>query len=282
MNQIEHSDALKYGLTGHLESYFNCFLTACDITNKDVLEVGGALPGNLVIEKLGARSWTAVQSLSYAEHRSDNQISTDSSYGERYCSIFENIENLYGDSRLNARFDFIFSVACFEHIHRLSDALQVMYTALRHGGRLFTAFAPIWSGPWGHHYDFGVPDRFKSIEPEGGWNSQNIFGPWDHLIFSRTQFYELYRKKFDDEFARQLIYLIYNSPHINRFFYEDYEYALQSSSFRVDLFQNVFSIEDTEGTRMTISHLRNNHKDFGYRNFSHSGIVALLSKPQAV
>jgi SAM-dependent methyltransferase len=278
MKKIKHSDALEYGLTGHLESYFNCFLSFCEVEDKDVLEIGGAMPGNLVIEKLGVRSWTAVQSLDYAEQRQDNQVPPDSHYEGRYRSIFENIENLNNDPSFNSCCDLIFSAACFEHIHRFPDALEVMYSAMRPGGCLFTAFAPIWSGPWGHHYDFGVPDRFRLIEPEGGWNSQNMFGPWDHLIYSRSQFYELYRKRFDDEFARYLVYMIYNSPHINRFFFEDYQSFIGKSDFSGQFFQGVFRIEETEKTMNAVSHLQAKFSDLGYNNFNDAGIVAFLQR----
>ena len=278
MTQINDDIARRFGLVGHLQSYLNLFLEVCDIRGKDVLEVGGAMPRDLVIRELGASSWTAVQSAEYAAQRGDNQIPSENEGEARYRSVFENIENLTSDLTFNSSFDVVFSIACFEHIHKLPEALKVIHRALRPSGRLYTAFAPIWSGPWGHHYDFGVPDRFNEIEPIGGWNSQNIFGPWDHLVMSRVQFYELYRKKFDDEFARQLTYVIYNSPHINRFFFEDYKSFIDVSDFKTLLFQGVFSIEQREPMNNALKYIQSKFAHLGYSNFTDAGIVAFLEK----
>jgi SAM-dependent methyltransferase len=278
MTQVNDNVAARFGLKGHLQSYLNLFLEFYDIRGKDVLEIGGAMPRDLVIQELGASSWTAVQSAEYASQRGDNQIPSENEDEGKYRSVFENIENLNDDLTFNSSFDVVFSIACFEHIHRFPEALQVMYRALRPCGRLFTAFAPIWSGPWGHHYDFGIPDRFDIIKPLGGWNSQNIFGPWDHLVMSRTQFYDLYSKKFDDDFSRQLTYIIYNSTHINRFFFEDYKFFIDLSSFKILLFQGVFSMSDRELTINAVKFLQNKFAGQGYLNFTDAGIVAFLEK----
>lgn len=274
--QIDDATAATYGIHGHQHSYFNTFLQLYDIRNKDVLEVGGAMPGGLVLDHLGANSWTAVQSAEYALHRDDNQVPTQSSFEGRYYPIFRNIEDLADDADFHHRYDVIFSIACFEHIHKLPQALKAMRRALKPGGRLFTMFAPIWSGPWGQHYTDKVPDRFKAIEPPGGWANQHIFGPWDHLLLSRVQFYQHCAERFDPDYAEELTYITYNSPQINRFFFEDYEAVLSASGMRKLLLNGLFRFPETDMSLKITAVLRQRYAYAGYNNFSDAGIVAFL------
>lgn len=274
--QIDRSVALQHQLSEHQSNFFNAFLSVYDIQGQDVLEVGGAMPSALVLEHLGARSWTCVQSGEYAQHRSDNQ--KPSSTSSRYTHIYANIEDLHTDSIMASRFDAVFSIACFEHIHKFPQALRVMRRALKQGGVLFSLFAPIWSGPWGQHYTDAVPERFDCIKPLGGWTTSEIFGPWDHLLMSRHQFIEHYSKKFDRLFAEELMYITYNSPQINRYFFEDYLEFIKQENFNIKIFKGEFSLPSTEETRETLKLLAKKFDGSGYKNFTNAGIIAFLQK----
>jgi len=153
-------------------SYHLNYLQVCQqfvpLRGLDVLEVGGALPASLVIDHLGCNSWTAVEAPAYDQelgaanqfHRNrqdqENQQKHAASYRHLYLDIEAIPEEHYG------QYDLIFSIACFEHIHRLPQALRVMHRCLKPGGRLFTMHSPIWSAFDGHHLPIAIPDRFGS------------------------------------------------------------------------------------------------------------------------
>ena len=56
---------LKCGLVEYHVNYLIQFLKEYDVSSKDVLEVGGAMPSEIVINLLGANSWNATEAASY-------------------------------------------------------------------------------------------------------------------------------------------------------------------------------------------------------------------------
>jgi len=171
------------------------------------LEIGGAFPASLVIDHLGCNSWTAVEAPSYdAELGEANQFHRNTTekqrlleLGQRYRHYYCNAEDL-GVDHLN-QYDLIFSIACFEHINRLPLALEKMLQYLKPGGKLFTMHSPIWSAFDGHHLPIGIPDRFDTQLPQQSY----IFGPWGHLLQSRSQTFSDIRSRFDSAFAEEVI-----------------------------------------------------------------------------
>jgi SAM-dependent methyltransferase len=206
------------------------------------LKWAGPCPVHWCWDYLGANSWTCIQSSEYAQYCNDNQIPSMHMMATRYFPIYANIEELLDDNRLKAKFDAVFSIACFEHLHKLPQALNVIYQALRPSGILFSMFAPIWSGPWGQHYTGTIPDRFDPIKPGQHWSTGDIFGPWDHLLMSRFKFFEHYKVKFDAAFSEELTYITYNSPQINRYYFEDYEHFFNQTKFHKKNIQRNFFI----------------------------------------
>lgn len=275
--QINEITAQANQISGHQHHYFNAFLSLYDVKGKDILEVGGAMPSSLVLAYLGVNSWTCVQSAEYAQHRSDNQVPSTEEQG-KYVSIYGNIEDLIGNVNFNACFDAVFSIACFEHIHKLPQALRVMHQALRPSGKLFSMFSPIWSGPWGQHFTNLIPDRFDAIKPADGWQIHHVFSPWDHLLLSRYQFLDSISSKFDTAFAEELTYITFNSPQINRYFFEDYERAIDQAGFNKLIFRGLFALPSSEYVENAIKLLQARFAYAGYRNFSDAGIVAFLEK----
>jgi SAM-dependent methyltransferase len=276
--QIDDRIAKENNIQGHQQSYFNYFLNLYDVQGKDILEIGGAMPSTLVLDFLAVKSWTCVQSSDYEKYRSDNQIPSQERESS-YSFIYGNLEEFAVDSRFENNYDAIFSIACFEHIHKLPEALKVMYKSLRPEGKLFSMFSPIWSGPWGQHYTSEAPARFDSIRPAEGWTTQSIFsGPWDHLLLSRLQFFEHYKAKFDEEFAAELMYMTFNSPQVNRYFFEDYIAFIRATGFKELILNGLFTMPDSPETAQSLTILRNRYLSFGYANFSDAGIVAFLRK----
>ena len=127
--------AQKYKLLSYHVPYLTQFLSVYDVKGKDVLEVGGAMPREIVIDHLGANSWTCTESPQYDEELGEaNQqtLSGATSAGGNYHTLLKNVEDF--DLEQEGRFDCIFSIACFEHIAKFPQALDTMYRCLKPGG----------------------------------------------------------------------------------------------------------------------------------------------------
>ena len=88
-------------------------------------------------------------------HRNSNDQQYKKNHADRYRHLYLDIEEISQD--YYGQYDLIFSIACFEHIHRLHQALRVMHQCLSPGGRLFTMNSPIWSAFDGHHLPIERP-----------------------------------------------------------------------------------------------------------------------------
>lgn len=197
--------------------------------DKNVLEIGGSLARDFVLGALGARSWIAIEDMSYWP--SDAGISVDYSSFEAaagdlspYRVINGKIEQL--PESYFGRFDLIFSIAAFQHIHMLPTALDVMFQALRPGGRLIAWVGPIWSAFNGPLLR-AVTDKMGRTFSMGN----NPVPPWGHLLLRPSELYLELCKKTDRETAAQIVYEIYTSPRVNRFFLEDYADFTRMSAF---------------------------------------------------
>ena len=258
-------------------SYHLNYLQVCQqfvpLHGLDVLEVGGALPASLVIDHLGCNSWTAVEAPAYDQelgaanqfHRNlqdlEHQQRNSSSYKHLYLDIEAIPEEFFG------KFDLIFSIACFEHIHRLPQALRVMHRCLKPGGRLFTMHSPVWSAFDGHHLPIGIPSRFESSQS----NKDQIFRPWEHLLLSRSQAFKVIRDRFDAELAEEVIYYTYNSDHINRYFSEDYQMAFEASPFEIIQYKLTFQLQPPSQIQEDLQ-----QRFPGYSQFSNNGVLGFL------
>ncbi len=187
---------------------------------KDVLEIGGHLPENFALGTLGARSWTALEDMSYWPEGTSFPIDfhsfEDAARSDRPYRILDGkIENL--PAEFHQRFDLIVSVAAFQHIHMLPSALDTMYQALRPNGRLFASFGPVWSAPQGHILPI-ITDALGRNFSFG----QSPLPNWGHLYLSSSEAYLELCKKMDRPTASRIVFQIYTSSRVNRFFIEDY------------------------------------------------------------
>ena len=270
---------LQHFQTAFKLSYHLNYLQVCQqfvqLRGLDVLEVGGALPASLVIDHLGCNSWTAVEAPAYDQelgaanqfHRNAQDQVHQQNHAASYTHLYLDIEAIpevhYG------QYDLIFSIACFEHIHRLPQALRVMHRCLKPGGRLFTMHSPIWSAFDGHHLPIGIPARFESSNND----QQQIFRPWEHLLLTRSQAFQVIRDRFDSEFAEEVIYYTYNSDHINRYFSEDYLIILQNILFKIEQYELTFLTQPPEAIQVALE-----QRYLGYKQFSNNGVLALLAR----
>ncbi|MFZ4379753.1 MAG: hypothetical protein ACOYN1_08350, partial [Polynucleobacter sp.] len=140
---------------------------------------------------------------------------------------------------------------------------------LKPGGKLFTMHSPIWSAFDGHHLPVGIPERFDRNDPA----RQQIFGHWGHLLQTRQQTYQDILKRFDGDFAEEIIYYTYNSNHINRYFSEDYLCIFEASSFEVVEHQITFLFNASPEVQQALE-----RRWPGYKQFGNNGVLALLAR----
>ena len=262
----------QFNLLEYHLPYLKQFCSEYDIRGKDILEVGGAMPSEIVIDFLQANSWTCVEDPMYDQVLGmvgNQQTISEAKNNKRYKVMLKNIEDL--DISFNNTFDCIFSIACFEHVSRLSEALNKMWSVLKPGGRLFSMFSPIWSCYDGHHlYHLSLPERFLQSQ------DKKILLPWEHLLKTRKTLHLDLESRFDAEFADQVIYEVFNNPHINRHFAEDYEYIFEKSPFKLDKFFPSYVASVPEAYQAILE-----QTCFSYKKFSNMGYYVFISKAPA-
>jgi len=227
------------------------------------------MPSQIVIDFLKANSWTATENPLYDSEvgklSNQSKLNQQLEINQRYKIIYKNIEDI--EENYNNSFDCIFSIACFEHISRLPEAFDKMWRLLKPGGKLFSMFSPIWSCYDGHHlYHLKIPERF-------GFKEKKILSPWDHILKTRYQLHKELSGKFDRSFADEIIYHTFNNNHINRYFFEDYQYIFENSNFNLDKLFPTYKVDVPEPYQIELERMSP-----GYKNFSHMGWYLYLSK----
>lgn len=236
------------------------------------------MPKELVIDFLGANSWTCLQSADYQNHRSDNQIPSQANDSTHYLPVWANAEDYLESTK--TKWDYVFSIAAFEHLLKFPKIARLLPTVVKSGGTLFSIFAPIWSGPWGQHYTDGVPSRFGQ-SPNGEWTTQLIFNsPWDHLIYGAKDYLQIYTAKFDRDFAEELTYQTFHSPQINRLHFEDYLAIVSNTHFKPRRLHGIFNLNPSQNDVWNSVHQGciKKFEQQNYSNFTSSGIVMLLDR----
>jgi hypothetical protein len=87
------------------------------------------------------------------------------------------------------------------------------------------------------------------------------------------ELYDLLLQKCDARTACEIVYFVYSSPHINRFFLDDYLEMIARSDFKVVQANPVF---ETEVPAMVCTHLQARYP--GRTDFGHSGLLLLLER----
>jgi len=273
----------KFNLSYHVSYAYTC-QNLVGFEGKDVLEVGGSLPKEFVFDYLNVNSWTGLETPEYEADLKEvggithqGTVISEANYSqsykfsspehlEKYNFFLENIEDL--PSEYYEKYDLVFSIAAFEHIQKFPAALEKMYLALKPGGKLFSMFSPIWSAHDGHH----LPE----ITDQQGNNynfGKSPIPPWGHLRMSPPAMCKHLYKFTDKETADLMVYYIYNSPFINRFFTEDYIDFIKQSYFQVNKLNLTFLSEIDLQTQKELEKLHPSKK-----NFANDGILLVLEK----
>lgn len=272
----------KYNLSYHV-NYAKHAEDIVGLKGQRVLEVGGSLPRAFVIDVIGAAEWTAIEQREYWDEvlKTGNVTGTPPTIdnameilgaGERSSEEFDRYRLLFGSietlpDSLASSFDRIFSIAAFEHIARLPEALEQMYKALVPGGKLFSLFAPIWSSQHGYH----LPD----ITDQSGivWGSSSL-PDWSHLLMQPMEMFDFLKTKCDAKTAREITYYVYTSPHINRFFLEDYIEIVRRSPFTIKIAASQWRAPVPEAIQSELKKQHPCHTDF-----SSLGALFVLERP---
>ena len=274
----------KFNLSYHVNFAHWCEQLV-GFADKDVLEVGGSLPKEFVFDYLNSKSWTALESPEYEEsikEVSDSSLASSLSKITDYSSLrfdknkeigkynffAENIEDL--PSNYYDKYDLIFSISVFEHLHKFPAALEKMFLALKPGGQLFAVFSPIWSAHDGHHLPLMTDSQGRTFD----FHNSPI-PPWGHLFMKPAELCRYLYQFTDKKTADLITYYVHNSPNINRFFTEDYVEFINQSLFSVQKVDGIGLCPIDEVTQKTLEKLYP-----GRTQFANNGILAVLNKPQ--
>ncbi len=216
-------------LYSHQQQGLGRFLAQWNVHGKTILEIGADDAG--VLSKLAEQGMSLGLGINnwYWQARDPKTI-----------RVTDRIILSWGDIRSlpleEASFDFIFTIAAFEHIQSLDVALQEMYRLLKPGGMLYSFHGPVWSSDEGHHLWFereGVWYRFS--EPE---TVRPILEPYEHLLLDREAMAHKLRRRWDQAAVDDFLYQIYASEHINRYMYSDYLRMFRDSGFELVRLEN--------------------------------------------
>jgi SAM-dependent methyltransferase len=184
--------------------------------NRRVLEMGGALPDSYVFEKMKANRWVSVEYSEYIGNQYEANKNTDYSYDNTGW------EGYYQKWKLTngERFDIVYSIAAFEHIHNLNGCLNAISDMLRDGGVLYSYFTPIWSAPNGSH----------GFHPK----QIDVLGSHSHLFFDfcSLQDYLIGNHAISPDQACMAAHELYKNNQINRYSFEEYIKIFESAPFR--------------------------------------------------
>lgn len=194
--------------------YQATFLVEADhfigLAGKQVLEVGGSLPSELVLNEIGAFGWTCLVADSYYREINDDANRASATAGaqplataglpgpgyRRYEGLIENAPGIW-----DGAFDAIFSIATFEHLLDLPGALDRCFALLRPGGALYSRFSPIWSSAEGHHLP-GICDDAGNLVP----GTDHAIPPFGHLLMRPAEKLDAMSQRFGRTAARRIVY----------------------------------------------------------------------------
>ena len=276
----------RFGLTYHIP-FCEQASSLVGLAGQRVLEVGGSLPQALVLDEYRAAQWVSIEEAQYwdetlstghvqgtpppvTETRLRLSDATPEALG-RHQLLFGRIEDL--PRALHGQFDLVFSIAAFEHIAQLPEALERMRDALRPGGRVFALFSPLWSSSCGHH----LPE----IEDAQGrrYNfGQSPIPPWGHLLMRPMEMFDhLVASGCDLPTARRIVYFVYQSPHISRHFLDDYIEIVQRCSLKPVVVAPVFEQALPPALQATLE-----ARWPGRSRFAHAGLLLVLERPESL
>jgi len=199
---------------------------------KRILEIGGRLPPRLIEDFLQPEQWVSVEYVPYYQELNAtlprDLVPMSPRLDPECLGQFEAVSGAAEDipESWAGCFDGIFSVACFEHVNRLPEALTRMYACLKSkSGRLYSGFSPTWSSATGYHWSGSFPEESNNA------NIGELVGPWGHLLYGPAKLWSLLAPVIGERNASEFCYYTYHSNHINRYFVNDYLNAVKATKF---------------------------------------------------
>ena len=246
-----------------------CFHVQSNIKGKNFLEVGGFLPKEIVIDLFQVDSYLSIEGEEYVnqfELVSETYYEKSDSKDDNHRQIIADIESV-SPERLPVKFDRVFSVACFEHIHDLESALERISSLMSKEGILYTYFAPIYS-----HFslgDHGVIDR--DLMPDQ--SDRNGL----HILGSKSQSERLIKVGLKNNVDIQnALGMIHFDRSINRLYYEDYSRILSESPLFLLRFDQIRDKNMYKVFHKEIDLIRATNKRVN--DLTTSGVRAVLAK----
>lgn len=243
------------GPKGYQDNALRAFTAKFDTRGKRILEVGGSnLPRDYVFDLAQPAQWVCVDPIDtdtlaamnagtaepYLDHLRAVGVARlgDTAMLEQpYAILAEPMEDCFG--ALPPTFDLVFSVACFEHIHRLDAALASIQAALRPGGTMWSQFSPIWSSIEGHHCSWIPHGRL----PEAAAAGTGLIPPFGHLTHSETELRALLEGSYSPADLDWAIHSIFHHDYINRLFFDDYVAILGRAPFAETDLRGIWPVE---------------------------------------
>lgn len=259
-----HSEA---GLARHQARALDRFRREVPITSQSVvLEIGSDGDARVVreIAVAGAARVVGV-----------NPAFADSPPSEAAGPLPHSCELTTGDARRlefpDESFSAVFSVAVFEHLLDFDLCLAEMYRVLAPGGYVFAEFGPIWSCSIGHHVcAFGDGLEARHHKPE-----TNPIPNYAHLLETRAELDKTLAPNVPPNLLKSILDWTYDSPEINRMFFEDYVECFAASPFELLFLET----DDEHLNKVTLNRLTERYP--GYRRFDVRNASVLLRKPNS-
>lgn len=220
----------KYGIAEYQAAALSEFLKHTSFEGKRVLEVGGSnLPSALVFDELGAKEWVCVDIIGQGGYQLKQQLIHYASCGitplsdgpqlvgsQPYLILDGCIED--AGALPNKYFDAVISITSFEHVLAYSSALNVIKKLKKDDAPFHSYHGPIWSCSDGHHI---------WVSPEINFIKGGAIGPFEHLLYTPPQLFEVICTRFGKKLAEETISQVYHQPRVNRLFFEDHEQYLR-------------------------------------------------------
>jgi SAM-dependent methyltransferase len=156
-------------------------------------------------------------------------------------------------------FDVICTLSVLEHLCDLPGAFDEMSRILRNEGEMVHMFGPVWSSAYGHHIYENPKDPLLNFSK---WKMPAHM----HLLCNRDEIIKYYvRKGYPQSAGLAALHWFYETPLINRIFYDEYLKIMNEDRFLVDRLEMMYN-------KLTPDHLMKLRKLYpGMRDFSTYG-----------
>ena len=156
-------------------------------------------------------------------------------------------------------FDAVLTLSVLEHLGDLHGAFDEMTRLVKNGGEMLHVFGPAWSCAYGHHLYANPDDKLLAFT---SWQLPAHM----HLLCSHDEIVNYYVEMGYPESAGHVaIHWFYQTPLINRVFYDDYMKIFEEDRFQIDHMEIMYN----DLPRDHIVRLQKSYP--GNRNFSNYG-----------